>query len=74
MFMDGNEFLRKLRRLGRARGVGVRYVNMRGAGKGSHGTVYFGSRKTTLQYPRRELKPGTLRAMCRQLGIDPREL
>jgi len=72
--VDGNEFLRKLRKLGKARGFEVRYVNTRGAGKGSHGIVYFGNRKTTMQYPRREMKTGTLRAMCRQLGIDPDDL
>ncbi len=43
-------------------------------GKGSHSTLYVGGRKATLPDAKKELKSGTLRAMCEQLGIDPREL
>jgi mRNA interferase HicA len=44
--MTGNEFLRRITRLGRARGIAVRFD--RRHGKGSHGTLHYGNRKTTL--------------------------
>lgn len=65
--MTGNEFLRRLRALGRVRGVGVRLDAARG--KGSHQTLYFGTAFTILRDPKDELKTGTLHAMCKQLGI-----
>lgn len=65
--MKGSELLRRLRRLGRRRGVAVEVVAERG--KGSHRLVYFGDRRTTLRDPKDELKKGTLHAMLRQLGL-----
>ena len=70
--MTGAEFVRSVRKLGRANGVAVRLQTKRG--KGSHVTRYYGSRKTIVADPKRTLKPGTFRAMLRQLGIDPHEL
>lgn len=61
------EFVRKVRRLGQARGVEVRFVAHRG--KGSHGTLYYGSARTIVQDLKRELPTGTLHAMLRQLGL-----
>jgi len=43
-------------------------------GKGSHRTVYLGDRFAVLKDPRKEIGRGLLRAMCRQLGIDERDL
>ena len=45
--MTGSELLRKITRLGRARSVVVRFD--RRHGKGSHGTLHLGNRKTTLK-------------------------
>jgi mRNA interferase HicA len=70
--MNGDEFLRKLRRLGRRRGIEVEVVEFRG--KGSHARVYFGGRYTTIKARRKELAKGLLRAMCRQLGVEPKDL
>ncbi|OFV98563.1 MAG: hypothetical protein A3H28_04265 [Acidobacteria bacterium RIFCSPLOWO2_02_FULL_61_28] len=61
------EFVRKVRRLRQARGVEVRFVAHRG--KGSHGTLYYGSARTIVQDLKRELPTGTLHAMLRQLGL-----
>ncbi|MDE2751298.1 MAG: type II toxin-antitoxin system HicA family toxin [Gemmatimonadota bacterium] len=36
-------------------------------GRGSHGLLYLGSRRTVVKHG--ELRPGTLRAMLKQLGI-----
>lgn len=68
----GAEFLRKIKALGDARGIPVTLISKRG--KGSHSMLYFGSARTVLQDPKRELPDGTVRAMLRQLGISPREL
>ncbi len=42
--MTGAEFVRRVRKLARKRGLPVRFVASRG--KGSHGTLYFGDRLT----------------------------
>jgi hypothetical protein len=68
----GDEFLRKLRRLGQRRGIEVELVAFRG--KGSHARVYFGNRFAAMKDRRKELPKGLLRAMCRQLGIKPEDL
>ena len=68
----GGEFLRKVHDL--ARRKDMRYAFVPAKGKGSHGTVYFGSAFTIVKDRKKELGVGLLRAMCRDLGIDPREL
>jgi mRNA interferase HicA len=70
--MTGNEFLRRINRLGRERGIAVRFDQRHG--KGSHGTLHFGSRKTTLKDLRKEIGIGLLRVMLGQLGLSRREL
>ena len=70
--MTGNEFIRKVRRLGRRRGVKVTFVPERG--KGSHGTLYYGDKLTIVRNPTDELKTGTLHAMLTQLGVTLSEL
>jgi len=70
--VTGNEFIRRVRKLGRERGIAVSFVAERG--KGSHGTLYFGERRTIVRNPKDELKKGTLGAMLRQLGIQRDEL
>lgn len=70
--MTGNEFLRRLRRLGREQGVPVEVDESRG--KGSHAKVWFGARATTIKDRRAEIAPGLLTAMCRQLGVRRQDL
>jgi mRNA interferase HicA len=70
--MTGAEFLRRLRRLGRRRGIAVRIDPEHG--KGSHGRIYYGSRSTTIPALKRELGAGLLRALCRELEVDLNEL
>jgi mRNA interferase HicA len=65
--MNGNEFERKIKKLGRKRGIAVLFD--RGRGKGSHGRLYYGSRFTTLKDRRKEIGPGLLNAMLAQLGL-----
>jgi mRNA interferase HicA len=70
--MTGAELLRLITRLGRARGAAVHYDAQRG--KGSHGTLYFGGRRTTLKDPHKEIGPGLLRKMLIDLGLNRRDL
>lgn len=70
--MTGNELLRRLRRLGRKRGIIVRLKQERG--KGSHGTLYFGNRFAVVKDRRAEIGTGLLHAILRQLGLNERDL
>ena len=70
--MTGREFIARVRRLARGNGIAVRFDRTRG--KGSHGTLYYGDRHTVVKDRRKPLKTGTLRGMCKQLGIDPDDL
>jgi mRNA interferase HicA len=70
--MTGNEFIRRVRRLGRKNGTPVEFVARRG--KGSHGTLYYGARFTIVRNPKDDLKKGTLHAMLNQLGLTQRDL
>jgi mRNA interferase HicA len=70
--VTGNEFIRRIRKLGRQRGITVEFVPERG--KGSHGTLYFGERLTVVRNPKDELKTGTLHTMLAQLGLTRADL
>jgi mRNA interferase HicA len=70
--MKGAELVRRLRKLGRTRGIAVELVPERG--KGSHGTLYFGKRLTVVRDLKDELKTGTLHAMLKQLGLTLQDL
>ena len=70
--VKGAEFLRKVKRLGDRRGTTVRFEKKRG--KGSHGTLYFGTARAILQDLKRELPAGTLHAMLKQLGLVESDL
>lgn len=64
--MKGSEFLKKLKRLALSREPGM--------GKGSQGRVWLAQTFTTLKDPKKELGPGLLRGMCRDLGIESNDL
>ena len=66
------EFVRKIKRLGRRRGVRVRLESKRG--KGSHATLYYGGARTVMQDLKRELPTGTLHAMLEQLDLTVTDL
>lgn len=69
--MTGNEFVKRVKKLGKTRGVQVRIKKSRG--KGSHITLTFGDCHTIVQDSKRELPVGTYRAMLRQLNINPED-
>jgi mRNA interferase HicA len=66
--MKGMEFIRKIKAIGKTRGVAVRVVSWRG--KGGHQTLYYGERFTIIRNPKDELKTGTYHAMLKQLGVN----
>jgi len=70
--MTGNEFVRRVRRLGGERGVAVRFETR--PGKGSHGRLYYGNRFTTVKDRRREIGAGLLSAMLKQLSLHREDL
>jgi predicted RNA binding protein YcfA (HicA-like mRNA interferase family) len=70
--MKGAEFIRKVQKLGKARGIAV--VFDRRHGKGSHGTLYYGARKTTVKDRKKEIGPGLFSAMLEQLGLTKADL
>jgi len=70
--VNGHEFERRVRRLGRRQGVAVSFDPAQG--KGSHGRLYYGSRFTTLKDRRQEIGPGLLKGMLDQLGLSRADL
>ena len=65
--MKGNEFIRRVQKLAKHRGIICRVDATRG--KGSHVTLYFGNRLTIVRDPKDELKTGTLHGMLKQLDL-----
>ena len=70
--MSENEFIRKIKRLAKKRGIEA-YVDKK-RGKGSHVTLYFGERLTIVRNPSQELKTGTIKAMLKQLGLEENDI
>lgn len=65
--MKANEFVHKVRRYAKARGLDFEWRP--DLGKGSHGVLILGGRRTVVRNLKDELKTGTLHAMLKQLGI-----
>ena len=70
--MKGNEFIRRVQQYGREHGISVEWHPE--MGKGSHGILIVGSRRTTVRNPKDELKAGTLNAMLNQIGLKRRDI
>ena len=70
--MTGDELVRRVRKLGRGRGVAVRFESRKG--KGSHGRPHYGDRFTTVKNRRQEIGQGLLAAMIRQLGLSREDI
>jgi len=70
--VTGSEFERRIRALGRRRGVSISFDSRRG--KGSHGRLYYGDRFTTLKDRKKEIGPRLLNAMLDQLGLTKEDL
>ena len=66
--VTGREFIRRVTRIGRERDVSVSVNTERG--RGSHITLYYGSRHTVVKDRRKEIGPGLLSRMIRDLGLE----
>ena len=70
--MNGNELLKKLKRIGKQNNIAVRFETKRG--KGSHGTLYFGRYKTILKDRKKEIGPGLLSKILAELGLGKNDI
>jgi mRNA interferase HicA len=70
--VKGSEFLRKVKAVARRNKLTYRWAPERGSG--SHGTVYVGSKFTVVKDLKKELGPGLLSDMLRQIGIRKEDL
>jgi len=70
--MNGNEFFKKLKKLGKQNNITVSFVKKRG--KGSHGTLYYDNHRTILKDRKKEIGPGLLSKMLAELGVDKNDL
>jgi mRNA interferase HicA len=69
--MNGNEFLKRMKRYAKQKNLDVRFEKHRG--KGAHGILYLGDKKTTLKDRKKEIGVGLLNAMLSQLGVPPED-
>lgn len=70
--MRGNEFIRKIQKLAKEKSLACEWRAERG--KGSHGLLVLGNRRTVVRNPKDELKTGTYHAMLKQLGLAERDI
>jgi predicted RNA binding protein YcfA (HicA-like mRNA interferase family) len=70
--MRGSDFVRLIERVGRKRGVVVAFDKRHR--KGSHGTLFYGGRKTTVKDRKKEIGPGLLGKMLNDLGLTKDDL
>lgn len=70
--MRGNEFIKQVRKYAKDNGIPFEWhPNM---GKGSHGVLILGNRRTVVRNPKDELKIGTLSRMLNQLGLKKEDI
>ena len=67
-YVTGREFIRRVTRIGRERQVEVAIDMERG--KGSHIILYYGSFRTIVKDRRKEIGPGLLASMIRDLRLE----
>jgi mRNA interferase HicA len=70
--VKGSEFLRKVKIVAKRQRLSFHWVPERGSG--SHGTLYVGTRYTVVKDLKKELGPGLLADMLKQLGIRKEDL
>jgi hypothetical protein len=66
--MNGRQFIMRVRRWAKSRGLEVRFLASEGPG--SHGTLHVGRRKTTVKDRRKEIGKGLLAKMLADLEIE----
>ncbi len=66
--MRGNEFIRRVQKYAKFHDMRCEWHPE--LGKGSHGVLLPGERRTVVRNPKNELKSGTLHAMLKQPGLS----
>ena len=66
--MNGFEFLKKVKKYAKDHQLEMQFIADKG--KGSHGALILGERRTTLKDRKKEIGPGLLHSMLKDLGID----
>jgi len=69
---NGNELLKRLRKIAKERRLQLQFVRERG--KGSHGTLYLGDRYTIMKDRKKEIGPGLLKKMLTDLALDKSDI
>lgn len=70
--MRGNEFIRRVQKYAKSASLVCEWRPDRG--KGSHGVLILGDRRTVVRNPKDELKTGTYYAMLKQIGLTEQDL
>lgn len=70
--MRGNEFIRMIQKHAKRHGIAFEWRPDRG--KGSHGLLILGNRRTVVRNPKDELKTGTYHGMLKQLGLSDNDI
>ena len=70
--MNGNELLKKLKKLAKERQVHLELIKAHG--KGSHSTLKFGANKTTIKDLKKRDRPSLLKKTLDHLGINKEEI
>ena len=70
--MRGNEFIRKIQKYAKVKGVACVWRPDRG--KGSHGVLTLGEKRTVVRNPKDEVRTGTYHAMLKQLGLTQHDI
>lgn len=70
--MKGGEFLKRIQKLAKDKAVVCSWHPDKG--KGSHGVLKFGDKRTTVRNLKDELKTGTYHGMLKQLGLTEKDI
>ena len=70
--MRGNEFIRRVQKYAKRGKIACEWCA--DLGKGSHGLLILGDRRTVVRNPKDELKTGTYHAMLKQLGLTEKDI
>ena len=70
--MKGSEFLKKIQKLAKEKAITCSWHPDKG--KGSHGVLKYGDKRTTVRNLKDELKTGTYHGMLKQLGLTDKDL
>ena len=70
--MKGSEFLKRIQRLAKEKSVACSWHPDKG--KGSHGVLKYGARRTVLRNLKDELKTGTYHGMLKQLDLKHEDI